>query len=265
MGKLILVRHGKTVLNSLDNEERLRGWMDVPLDEQGLREAEETAQRLTQYPVAHIYSSDLHRARQTAEAVVRATRAPIAHTSDLRPWNLGTLAGQRVKDIIPILKQLELDPSQAAPLGESFNEFCDRYTHKLEELLDIAARSADCIVAVTHVRNLLAAPTLLRGGDRARIPVRGGPNTGALVWVEKNGKRWNLRVDEAPEPIGAGLAKRKKYSAKPARELGKRSRTSSPQAVPPKWIDPPVPDSPAQEAVLIPRGTAKHDRLVRAS
>ena len=172
MGKLILVRHGKTVLNSLDNEERLRGWMDVPLDEQGLREAEETAQRLTQYPVAHIYSSDLHRARQTAEAVVRATRAPIAHTSDLRPWNLGTLAGQRVKDIIPILKQLELDPSQAAPLGESFNEFCDRYTHKLEELLDIAARSADCIVAVTHVRNLLAAPTLLRGGDRARIPVR---------------------------------------------------------------------------------------------
>jgi probable phosphoglycerate mutase len=119
MGKLILVRHGKTVLNSLDSEERLRGWMDVPLDEQGLREAEETAQRLAQHPVEHIYSSDLYRARQTAEAAVRMTLAPVEHTSDLRPWNLGTLAGQRVKDILPILKQLELDPELPAPGGES--------------------------------------------------------------------------------------------------------------------------------------------------
>jgi probable phosphoglycerate mutase len=203
MGKLILVRHGKTVLNSLDREERLRGWMDIPLDDQGLLEAEETAQRLAQYPVAHIYSSDLYRARQTAAAVVRATLVPIVHTAGLRPWDLGTLAGQRVKDILPILQQLELDPTLPAPGGESFLQFCDRYSRKLEELLNIAARSTECIVAVTHVRNLLAAPTLLHGGDRGHIPVRGGPKTGALVWVEKNGKGWNLRVDEAPELVQA--------------------------------------------------------------
>jgi len=203
MGKLILVRHGKTVLNSLDSAERLRGWMEVPLDEQGLREAEETAQRLAQYPVAHIYSSDLYRARQTADAVVKATLAPIVHASGLRPWNVGTLAGQRVKDILPILQQLELDPSLPAPGGESFLQFCDRYSRKLEELLEIAHRSEACIVAVTHVRNLLAAPTLLRGGDRSHIPVSGGPKTGSLVWVEKNGTGWNLRVDEAPELVQA--------------------------------------------------------------
>lgn len=201
MGKLILVRHGKTVLNSLDSSERLRGWMDIPLDEQGLREADETAQRLAQHPVEHIYCSDLYRARQTADAVVKATLAPIAHTADLRPWNVGTLAGQRVKDILPILQQLELDPSMPAPGGESFLQFCERYLRKLHELLDIANRSTGCIVAVTHVRNLLAAPTLLHGGDKAHIPVSGGPKTGSLVWVEENGKGWNLRVDEAPEPV----------------------------------------------------------------
>jgi broad specificity phosphatase PhoE len=203
MGKLILVRHGKTVLNSLDSAERLRGWMDVALDEQGLREAEETAQRLAQHPVDHIYSSDLYRARQTADAAAKATLAPILHTSDLRPWNVGTLAGQRVKDILPILRQLELDPSQPAPEGESFLQFCDRYSRKLEELLAIADRAKGCVVAVTHVRNLLAAPTLLRGGDKSHIPVSGGPKTGSLVWVEKNGTGWNLRVDEAPEPLQA--------------------------------------------------------------
>jgi 2,3-bisphosphoglycerate-dependent phosphoglycerate mutase len=203
MGKLILVRHGKTVLNSLDSAERLRGWLDVPLDEQGLREAEETAQRLSQHPVAHIYSSDLYRAQQTANAVVKATLAPIVHTSDLRPWNVGSLAGQRVQDILPILRQLELDPSQSAPEGESFLQFCDRYLRKLEELLDIAHHTEGCIVAVTHVRNLLAAPTLLHGGNKSLIPVKGGPKTGSLVWVEKNGEGWNLRVDEASEPVEA--------------------------------------------------------------
>jgi broad specificity phosphatase PhoE len=198
MGKLILVRHGKTVLNSHDDGERLRGWMDVPLDQQGLREAEETAQRLAEYPVTHIYSSDLSRARKTAEAVERATSASVTHIAGLRPWDLGTLAGKRVKDILPILQQLERDPSLPAPGGESFLRFCARYSRQLEELLDIAKRSADHIVAVTHVRNLLAAPALLNGGDRGCIPVTGGPKTGSLVWVEKNNKRWNLRVDEAP-------------------------------------------------------------------
>lgn len=207
MGKLILVRHGKTVLNSHDNEERLRGWLDIPLDEQGLQEAEETAQRLAQYSVEHIYSSDLYRARQTADAVVRATLAPIEHTCDLRPWNLGSLAGERVKDVLPILQQLELDPTIAAPGGESFLAFCERYTKKLEELLEIAERSKECIVAVTHVRNLLAAPVLLHGGDRAHIPVSGGPKTGSLVWVEKNGKGWHLRVDEAPVELAQETAK----------------------------------------------------------
>jgi 2,3-bisphosphoglycerate-dependent phosphoglycerate mutase len=203
MGKLILVRHGKTVLNSSDSVERLRGWLDVPLDEQGLWEAEETAQRLAQYPVAHIYCSDLYRAQQTAEAVVKATLAPVVYTADLRPWNVGTLAGQRVKDILPILQQLELDPTMPAPEGESFLQFCSRYLRKLQELLDIANRSEGCIVAVTHVRNLLAAPTLLRGGDTSHIPVSGGPKTGSLVWVEQNGMGWNLRVDEAPMLVQA--------------------------------------------------------------
>jgi broad specificity phosphatase PhoE len=88
-----------------------------------------------------------------------------------------------------------------APGGESFLQFCDRYSRKLEELLDIAERSTEHIVAVTHVRNLLAAPVLLHGGDRGHIPVTGGPKTGSLVWVEKSREGWDLRVDEAPERV----------------------------------------------------------------
>jgi len=200
MGRLILVRHGKTMLNSLDDEERLRGWMDIPLDEQGLREAQETAQRVAQHPIERIYCSDLYRAKQTAAAVVRATRAPIVYTSELRPWNLGSLTGQRVKDILPTLLALEADPSLPAPEGESFLSFYERYAKKLMELLAIAIASPTCIVAVTHHRNLLSSPTILQGGDKTKIPVRGGPKTGDLLWVEHRENKWNLRIDEVSVP-----------------------------------------------------------------
>jgi broad specificity phosphatase PhoE len=199
LGKLILVRHGKTILNSQDDEERLRGWLDVPLDEQGFREAQETAHRVAQHRVQQIYCSDLQRARQTAEAVVRATQAPIVYTSDLRPWNVGRLAGERVKEILPTLLQLEVDLEKPAPGGESFQAFYTRYSRKLMELLEIAAGAAACIVAVTHHRNVLAAPTILLGGDKTKIPVRGGPKTGSLLWVEQKDGRWHPRAEGVTE------------------------------------------------------------------
>jgi broad specificity phosphatase PhoE len=201
MGKLILVRHGKTALNAHDDAERLRGWMEVPLDPQGLMEAQITSLRVSAHPVEQIFSSDLYRAKQTADAVVQATGAPIVHTSDLRPWNLGSLAGQRVQDILPILLELEIDVTKCAPDGESFLQFYERYSRKLMELLALASRSTKCIVAVTHVRNLLATPTILHGGDITKIPVRGGPPTSSLVWVEKSGDGWKLRLEEVQEPV----------------------------------------------------------------
>jgi 2,3-bisphosphoglycerate-dependent phosphoglycerate mutase len=195
-GKLILVRHGKTVLNSLDDSERLRGWLDVPLSDEGLEEAEETARQVAQYPVAAIYCSDLLRARQTASAIARATKLTVIPAGELRPWNVGSLAGQQVSTILDQLKQLELDPYRPAPDGESFLQFYDRYSSKLKGLLKIADRSSGCIVAVTHVRNLLAAPTILHGGDKTKIPVKGGAKTGALVWVRKSGGKWHVGSDE---------------------------------------------------------------------
>jgi broad specificity phosphatase PhoE len=66
MGRLILVRHGHTSLNSPGSDERLRAWLDVPLDEKGMQEVAETAKKLTKYPIEVIYCSDLRRARQTA-------------------------------------------------------------------------------------------------------------------------------------------------------------------------------------------------------
>ncbi len=205
MGKLILVRHGHTPLNAAGEEERLRGWLDIPLDEQGLQEAVETAQLVAHYPVTAIYSSDLRRARQTAEILSKVTRAAVTTTEELRPWNLGIFAGQKLREIIPFLNQLNQNPDLPAPNGESFYNFYDRYSGRLTELLNLAEQSSGYVVAVTHVRNLLAARTILENGDRDRVPVSGGPRTGTLTLVEKEGNRWKMR-ESSTSPAAAALS-----------------------------------------------------------
>jgi len=192
MGKLILVRHGRTDLNRPGKEERLRAWKDIPLDSYGEQEAEETARQLAGHRINVIYSSDLLRARQTAEALQRVSGARVVHSPHLRPWNLGTLAGKKVHDIIPTLERLNRKLSERAPGGESFDEFYERYARQIEEILAVAESSAGCVAAVTHGRNFMALPTILEKGDRSRIPVMSPVSTAGVFMVEKHANAWRI-------------------------------------------------------------------------
>ena len=199
MGRLILVRHGHTCLNIPGRDERLRGWLDLPLDRQGLDEAAETAERLANYAVDAIFSSDLRRARQTAEVLRRRVRAPrVTPTTALRPWNLGVFCGERVKDILPFLNLLNQHPEIAAPSGESFYQFYGRYSHRLTDLLKLATQNSGSIVAVTHVRNVLATRTIVEQGNPSQVPVKGGPATGTLLVIEQKDGAWQMRLDGSP-------------------------------------------------------------------
>ena len=201
MGKLILVRHGHTPLNCPGDDERLRAWLDVPLDEKGLEEAAASADKLAHYPIEVIWCSDLRRARQTAAVLARRVKAPVLSTNELRPWNLGAFGGQRVKDVLPFLALLNQRPDLAAPSGESFYQFYGRYSHRLRELLSLAESCRGYVLAVTHVRNLLAATTIIEGGDEGKVPVKGGPSTGTISIVEKIGGAWKIRRDDGREIV----------------------------------------------------------------
>src|ERR1700690_1453737 len=200
MGKLILVRHGHTPLNRPGDDERLRSWLNVPLDDKGMEEVAKSADKLSRYAIDVIYCSDLRRARQTAEVVRRRIKAPVVATNELRPWNLGAFGGQRVKDILPFLTLLNQRPDLAAPSGESFYQFYGRYSHRLTQLLALADSSNESVLAVTHVRNLLAATIIIEGGDKNKVPVKGGPSTGTINIVEKIDGRWRI-LQEDGRPV----------------------------------------------------------------
>jgi 2,3-bisphosphoglycerate-dependent phosphoglycerate mutase len=87
---LYLVRHGETIWNA---QARLQGHTDVALSEDGLRQSALVADRFRDMPVTCVYSSDLRRAMQTAEAIAEATAAPLHSRPALREAAFGEWEG----------------------------------------------------------------------------------------------------------------------------------------------------------------------------
>ncbi|MEI8159145.1 MAG: histidine phosphatase family protein, partial [Burkholderiales bacterium] len=64
--RIIAIRHGETAWNV---DTRLQGHLDIGLNQRGQWQAQRAAQALADEDIAAIYSSDLSRARATAQAI----------------------------------------------------------------------------------------------------------------------------------------------------------------------------------------------------
>lgn len=134
---LLLMRHGPTQLNNADqSKDRIRGWLNVKLSRDGEHVAQQLASEVKHIPIHDLKSSDLSRAADTAKAVEDTTGVPMTTHVELRPWDLGTLAGQPTDKVMPIIKQLVDEPTKKAPGGESFDEFMKRFVPFVQPLLD---------------------------------------------------------------------------------------------------------------------------------
>ena len=152
---LYLGRHGETALNS---EDRLRGWIDEPLNKDGIKEAHAMAAKMKQYPIDRIYCSDLDRADHTASIVAKDHDLKQSPRLWFRPLNYGDLNGKKVVDIQPTLDKLneiwKTDPDHQAPNGESWNDFQDRNLAGLHAVI-ASASDGEEIMIVAHLRNCL--------------------------------------------------------------------------------------------------------------
>lgn len=93
--KVYLVRHGETAWTISGQH---TGRTDLPLTEQGQRDAQALSGRLRGMPFTEILTSPLQRARQTCELAGFGSNAKA--DSDLTEWDYGVYEGKRTLDIL---------------------------------------------------------------------------------------------------------------------------------------------------------------------
>jgi len=92
-----IFRHGET-----DHNQKgiCQGTLDIPLNENGIEQANELLKKLKGRELEIIYSSDLKRARKTAEILSLGMDLPIVLDERLREFNLGEAEGLTKADAI---------------------------------------------------------------------------------------------------------------------------------------------------------------------
>lgn len=154
MGTIYLVRHGEATANVAGNV--FCGWLDAPLTQKGVEQAQQLAKRFCNEPIDAIYSSDLERARITAEVIAKEHNLTVITEPELRELNYGAWEGlsrdeifQRSPEWMRMLHLRKDDAMQFhAPDGESFNDFQKRVISAFDR---IAMRHlSDTIIVVGH-------------------------------------------------------------------------------------------------------------------
>lgn len=136
-GPLYLARHGETN----DNLEpiRVQGFTDTPLNDTGRRQAAELAERAAALGLVSLWSSDLSRARETADIVGAKVGLVPRLDARLREANRGRWEGHRFIDIEREEPELYAAWRRAGehfrfPGGESLRDQLNRVKAALEDV-----------------------------------------------------------------------------------------------------------------------------------
>jgi probable phosphoglycerate mutase len=181
---ILLVRHGETDGNAA----RILQRPDVPLNERGVRQAEQLARRLCARGFVAILCSDLVRARMTADPLAAGSGIAIEESPLLAERNFGDLRGMAYA----ALAEDPFGPDVAPPNGEDWPTFHARVADAFAFIVSRRRSANGALVVVTHglvCRAMVERHTLVPEG--AIVPER-FDNTGITVLHEDAPHRVSL-------------------------------------------------------------------------
>ncbi|MGB9797519.1 MAG: histidine phosphatase family protein [bacterium] len=150
MGKtrLYLVRHGMTEWN---DDGKMQGRTDVPLNERGITQAKLLAKRLANVPLSAIYSSPLMRAMKTAEIIAQNHGLPIIPATPLQEADFGGWEGltlEEIKNGWGEAIDLWYEGKALPPKGEGILEMQRRVVEFVEDVIE--KHKGEEILIVAH-------------------------------------------------------------------------------------------------------------------
>jgi len=163
VAKLLLIRHGRT---NLQKEDRYWGSTDIPLNDTGIKQAEQIRDSLAREKITHVYSSTLSRTRDTAKIIAAAHHINVFACEELNEFNFGYAEGLTYEEIKKLHPSLAEDMAKMGaitfPGGESLDKFYTRVQaflkrlekHKAQDTLVIVAHAGSLRMLICHLLEL---------------------------------------------------------------------------------------------------------------
>jgi 2,3-bisphosphoglycerate-dependent phosphoglycerate mutase len=220
---LYLVRHGRTVLNE---EERLQGWCDSPLTDEGVAGVRRTAEHLSERDLVAAYTSPFGRTVATARAILEHhPHLTLRHDDGLRELHFGEWEARPERELYATVDPYVLfgdvlrGTFPGLPGGESAATFLRRVRGSFDR---IEKAHEGGVLVVSHGVTLMAYLTGV-----AEVPARPLPNGSvSVVHLHDDGSHELLAfgvdvaahgVPEGPLPARADVAAGTAEGARTAR------------------------------------------------
>jgi probable phosphoglycerate mutase len=208
---LVLLRHGQTSWNL---ERRAQGHSDVELDETGHAQAAAVAPYLAGLAPALLWSSDLARARQTAEYITKEVPVELRLDPRLREFDLGDRTGLTRSEFAEAYpeeyREFRAGHYDVGPGAESRAEVVARVTACVEEALE-ALPPGESGILVGHGGALKVSVLELLGWSEGAAGALGALGNCGWAVIEDSGvdgrlrlAAWNRTAPDFVSPAGVG-------------------------------------------------------------
>lgn len=146
------IRHGETDLNATDGgTEVFRGDMDVPLNDEGLQQAQEIPTYLAGYRLSALFHSGMQRTAQTIDPLAEKKGLVPKELEDLDSLDTGEFSGlPKTEENKEKLAWYRKNPEETIPGGESVQHFRDRVDPLIFNVIKIGEEAGAPAVACVH-------------------------------------------------------------------------------------------------------------------
>ncbi len=161
--RLILLRHGETVENSMGI---IQGHLPGKLNEAGIKQAYEAGKILNTEKIDVIYSSDLRRTVETTTEVQKFfENVPVFYTKELREIDMGVNQGKSKNEL---KWKVDFDGNYTPPEnGESAEQLYGRVDKFLDFLLE--KHIDETVLCVSHNATIKAFLAIFKGVQKTKL------------------------------------------------------------------------------------------------